>query len=307
VSCDSIPAPRQGIGNATGELEPWMFKIFCRFTDVSGMARWAKAWTAIAALAAGLVLSAGAPAQADLLGGPTELVDDTVDAGASLIVDADDGITEVLDQAVGGTGAAIDEVVETVADVVVDTTDSVTDVVASPEEELGDVPADAAADDPPTTETTAPVVAGTPPTAPGDGGSAFEPVEDSAAVAPAGTWTAPAAPQPDLIASAVPGRGDDWLVVLAVLGSAGGLSDLASLDPVVVGPAMDATLYGRLLAWLSAAGSGLGALAGQLLGLDILLRALLSAGSGLVAPISMFGAMLVRAMWTSRVARPAPG
>lgn len=73
---------------------------------------------------------------------------------------------------------------------------------------------------------------------------------------------------------------------LTVLATATGLE-----RPVPVVQAVDDSIYARLLSWLGGGGI-VDLLAGPLLGLEILLRALLSAGSGLVAPTSLLAALV---------------
>ncbi|HVR33339.1 MAG TPA: hypothetical protein VMS74_11620, partial [Acidimicrobiia bacterium] len=65
------------------------------------------------------------------------------------------------------------------------------------------------------------------------------------------------------------------------------------------------TLFDRALDWLTSSGSLLAILAGSLLALQVLLRALLSAGYGLVAPASLLAAFLAVSLHERRQPREA--
>jgi hypothetical protein len=88
---------------------------------------------------------------------------------------------------------------------------------------------------------------------------------------------------------------------LEVLSAPLGLTDIDTAGPGPASESRDPSIYGRLLEWLTRTGPGtLRLLAGPLLGLEILVRALLSAGSGLVAPLSLLTAYVVHGVWSMR-------
>lgn len=227
-------------------------------------------------------------ARADLVGGVTEVVDQT--SGTT---------TDTVNGTVGDTGMVVDELTGTVDQ----TSDALTNTVESTPEDVSR-----------TVDDTLDLL----------GGGATTPDPDSSAgspattipVGPTTTTVAPAVSSADIEASdeesagvAVSGGGgedrEDGAAAatdgLTVLSAAGGLTDMTVLEPVSIEAIVDDSLYGRLLSWLSGAGSGLlGLLAGPLLAFEILLRALLSAGSGLVAPASLLASYLVRLVWETR-------
>ena len=239
------------------------------------------------------------PASADLLGGLTDLIDETVD-----------NASELIDSTVGSTGTVLDPVVDSLTDAVVDTTGALTATV-----------------DDLSTALTDPVEEGRDAST----GDSADPADESGST----TTTAPRQQTTTTTTTTVPRRSDDEMVdgaksetddrgsrersgavpirnlppppqsgtvagerfgSLNVLAAAGGLPSVEpSVRPLLVSD--DLALYDRLLDWLGRSGSGLlSILAWPLLVLEILLRALVSAGSGLVAPLSLLAALCVSVM-----------
>lgn len=270
------------------------------------MAQWGRASAAATAVSlAILTMMPALEVRADLLGGATDPI---VDTTTEVIDDTVDTTETVIDETVGETGTVLDEpvddltdVVDTTSDTLTDTVDSETGVVTDTGEDTTDPVTDAgdpvAADEPvsgtdsdPTTTTDSDESVAA--------AAALEqnPVTDVETSEPEQAVTVGGATEP------TPTRAElldaDALTVLAVVG---GFRDPAVLEAASVGPIADPSLYGRLLGWLTAAGTGLlGLLAGPLLALEILLRALLSAGSGMVAPASLLASYLLRLLWEGR-------
>lgn len=247
------------------------------------------------------------PARADLLGGLTDLVDVTVHETTDVVDEIADATTDAVDEVAGSTGRVLNDPVDDTTDLVDGVSDSVTTVVDETEETLigvvdaTEVPLTEVVDDDVDTDT----------------GNTTRPSR--------GTTTT-VAPSTDAVASNTPSHntraidsdassdrttsnsrseGLESFDALTVLSAAHGLSDSSVSELVDVASVTDASLYGRLLRWLTAAESGVfGLLAGPVLALEILLRALTSAGSGLVAPLSLLSAYLLGLMWQLHVRRP---
>ena len=270
------------------------------------MAPRGRAWAAVAA--ALLTITMVVPslaARAELLGGLADVTDGPVDTSAQTLDE-----TTALDTDVDPVVAATEEVADaTVGDsgIVDATTDAVGDTLATGTETirdtvdggslLGDEPDDPPSDtDVPATNTRttdSPTTKSNDSPALSDDASGLR-TDDEAAV---GVTDRNPSPDDERF-------GDDGLDVLVV---AAGLADPSLFEPVRIVAPRDDSLYGRLLDWLAGAGSGvLGLLAGPLLALEILLRALLSAGSGLVAPASLLVSYLLRLLWESRARNARP-
>jgi len=255
----------------------------------------ATAWSAL--LAACLLFGAAAPVSADLLGGLTETVDEPVDATTDLVDDGAestvldepvDSLTDTVDETVGElTGVVDDTVDDTVTTTSTTTTTTTTTTVPSsttttvPDDETDEGAVETSGEPPTGSEEV--IVAPQPPPSDGDGGPASTSSVDTVL------------------------RTESLEVLSAPLG-------LTEIETAGLGPASesrDPSIYGRLLEWLTGTGPGaLRLLAGPLLGLEILVRALLSAGSGLVAPLSLLTAYVVQGVWSMRtrqtpVTRPA--
>lgn len=237
----------------------------------------------------------GAVARADILDGVTVAVDETTDTAegttggsvdTSVVGDTVDTTETQLDGAIGDTGTPLDEPVNDLTDRADETTEDITGTVGLPDESGS------------TTTTTTTTIASASESHPGTevvdrAAEAEDEGDDSVVGSGVGNST-----RPD--------RGQVDADGLTVLSAAGGLSDLDVLEEVSVAAISDDSLYGRLLSWIAGAGTGiLGILVGPLLALEILLRALLSAGSGLVAPASLLASYLFRLVWESRVSTPA--
>lgn len=246
---------------------------------------------ALAALMAITLVVPSVAARADLLGGVTDWVDDTVD---DTVVTTED----IVDNTIGDTGTGLDETVDSLTDTVDTVSEELTGAV---DETAGDVLTDPTT--PTTTTTTIPTITTT--TVP----------RSTTTTTTATTPTTVPLSRADMSATSDEDRTEAVIAdrnsppggsglsgeVLTVLSVAGGLTDPSILEPVRFVALPDESLYGRLLDWLVGAGSGLlGLLAGPLLALEILLRALLSAGSGLVAPASLLVSYLGRLLWESR-------
>ena len=255
-------------------------------------------------------------ARADLLGGLTDIVEDVVDDAEPTLDDAVDSGTDLIDDSFGSTGLATDDLADDLTDAVAETSDALADVVDDTSDGLTDTVNDIAEpifgteEETTTIVTTSTTVPGPTTTAPaattspttataaqpsepiGGDGDAVD--DDSVAMVAGPSDGAGSVAEAD---RAERGMADS----LTVLSAAGGITDVAVLEPISIVPSADASIYGRLLEWLADAGSTVRALlAGPLLALEILIRALVSAGSGLVAPISLLGAYLIRIMWEAR-------
>ncbi|MFP5333162.1 MAG: hypothetical protein ACLGHX_12500 [Acidimicrobiia bacterium] len=225
-------------------------------------------------------------ARADLLGGVTEVVDDTSDTTTDAVDSTVDTTETVVDSTVGDSGTVVGEPVDDLTDTADETSDLL-DTVATPDPDSspGSTTTTTTLSGPTTTTTLAPALTSDDVEAPDD--------------------------EADATAGSGGGAGDgqdgaSGADGLTVLSAAGGLTDLTVLEPVSIEAIADESFYARLLSWLSGAGTGLlGLLAGPLLALEILLRALLSAGSGLVAPASLLVSYLVRLVWETRRRQPA--
>lgn len=254
---------------------------------------------AVAALMAITTVAPAVGAGADLHGGTTDevidssgsIVDGTVDDTGTALDESVDEVTTVVDD----TGQDLTETVDSTTDPVTGTVDDTTDPA------LGTVDDPLPADDPapPRSPATSPT---TSTTLPGSSDSSGDEAADLDSLdlgetgddEDEGAVVAPLGGDPS-----EPGGFDTDR--LTVLSAAGGVSDLGTLETVLLSAITDETLYGRLLSWLTGAGAGiLGTLAGPLLALEILFRALLSAGSGLVAPASLLASYLLRLVWESR-------
>lgn len=256
---------------------------------------------AIAALMAITTIVPAAAAGADLLGGTTDEVVDTVDSSGSLVDGTVDDTGTVLDEPVDEVTTVVDETsldltgpVDSTTDPIIGTVDSTTDPIIDTVDDP--LPADSSdAPRSPTTSTTTSTTFPVSSDSPGDEavdldsldlGETGDTEDEVAVVAPLG---------------GDPSEPGGFDTELTVLSAAGGVSDLGTLETVSLSAITDETLYGRLLSWLTGAGAGiLGILAGPLLALEILFRALLSAGSGLVAPASLLASYLLRLVWEAR-------
>lgn len=228
--------------------------------------------------------------------GPVDTSAQTLEETTALDTDVDPVVTaieEVADATVGDSGI-VDQTTDAVGDTLTTGTEPIRDTVDGGSL-LGDEP-----DDPPsgtdvpatnTRTTDSPTTTSNDSPARTDDASGLRTDDQAAAVV--------TDPSPDDARF-----GDDGLDVLVV---AAGLADPTLFEPVRIVAPRDDSLYGRLLDWLTGAGSGLlGLLAGPLLALEILLRALLSAGSGLVAPASLLVSYLLRLLWESRARNARP-
>ncbi|MEX1271380.1 MAG: hypothetical protein WEB55_02905 [Acidimicrobiia bacterium] len=243
-----------------------------------------------------------APAHADLLGGLTDTVDDTVESGGDLI-----------DDTAASTDTALDEPVEDAVGFVEETSDDLTDVVDATAETIIDE--DEASTTDPSTEdvstTTTTTTTTTTPSAVGTSTTTTSVPEQNTDEPDRMLDEDHTLPVVDRGTGGVSGGGGESVGsrsadpdALTVLSAVGGLTDPVHLEPISLDPITDTSLYGRLLGWLAAAGTGVQALlAGPLLALEILIRALVSAGSGLVAPISMLAAYLGHMTWETRNSR----
>ncbi|MDX1447939.1 MAG: hypothetical protein R3246_02655 [Acidimicrobiia bacterium] len=286
------------------------------------MVRWGKVWAAAAAaIVVTMVVTPLSVAHADLLGGVTELVEDPVEDvtgtgdGATTVIQstADGGLTSpgtVLEDGIETVGTTVTNTTGTVTKTVDDTVDTVDDTLSAGTETVTDVVrqtggtliGDTTTDSPTTTTTpTTPL-----PTSSSDRTTTSEPATTTVAARAAvavedETERTSAAGVSRPADSGAPSSRQSFGDDLAVLSVARGLGDPSALEPMRIVPVEDSSLYTRLLGWLSGAGSAfLGLLAGPLLALEILLRALLSAGSGLVAPASLLVSYLGRLVWESR-------
>lgn len=242
--------------------------------------------TLMAVLVAGASLALTQPVRADLHGGLTDTVEETVDT-----------TVEVVDETVNQTEGTLAGTVEDAEAILTGTT--TTTAIATTTATT-------------TTTTTSP--ASSPPTTAGGTGTsddAFLAGDADGAASGEGEDESEGAglgigggQSPDSGSSddQIPSRLDR----LSVLATAGGLGDFSVSEPTATRSSIDTSLYGRMLDWLSGTGSGLGVLAAPLLGLEILFRALLSAGSGLVAPISLLAAFVARSLVAGRERRNGP-
>lgn len=276
---------------------------------------------ALAALMAITLVVPSVAARADLLGGVTDWVDDTVDDTTDLVDETVDTTEDIVDNTIGDTGTGLDETVDSLTDTVDtvsdelsgavdDTTETATDTLQGVTDAVTDTfeeppSTDDGSTDPPTTTTTVRTTTTT--TASSAGRATTSPTTTTTTTVPRSAADANATSDEDRTEAIIADRnspsGGSGLSgeVLTVLSVAGGLTDPSILEPVRFVALPDESLYGRLLDWLVGAGSGLlGLLAGPLLALEILLRALLSAGSGLVAPASLLVSYLGRLLWESR-------
>lgn len=280
-----------------------------------------------------IVMVTPAPgARADLLGGSTEPIVDSVDlvddgvtepidtttdverlarstsvsmerASRSILTDVIDGTVDttepVVDETLGEVGTVLDD--DATSNTLTETTDSGTDVATDTVANTSDESAPTAA----ALEQNDAESGAATTTASDESAAAAAPLEQNTVVNDESRSDAERAVT---VGGAIetPVFGDEPLDpgALTVLAVAGGLDDPSVLEAASVGPIADQSIYGRLLGWLTAAGSGpLGLLAGPLLALEILLRALLSAGSGMVAPASLLASYLVRLLWDGRMLR----
>lgn len=212
-------------------------------------------------MAAFSLLGLGAPASADLLGGLTDPVEDV---GRS-VEDIENAVEDAAEPVVD----AIEDAADQPKDVLPTTTSTTTTTIAT-------VPAT-------TTTTVAP--------APSSESPPAEVPADSSEESDAGA-AAPVRPPPDSGEDPPPTEPGGRRAVRLFEGLAADAGSAGVGSGALAGPAADPSIYGRLLGWLTTAGV-LGTLAGPLLALEILLRAIVSAGSGLVAPLSLLGAFLV--------------
>lgn len=272
------------------------------------MTRWAIPTVTAFAMAAVLFVPLDA-AHADLGGALTDALDETVESTGTALDSSVDSVTDAVDGTVGSTGTALDEPV----DALTDTVDDVSAAILTTDEEpvttttttapvstgvVTDTTTSPSTTSPSTTSPSTTIVAET-----------AESAEDPVGVLPEDTGATIVAGQGDggsveSRGNGPPNREASSAESLTVLSLASGLTDPAIPEPVIFGSALDSSLYGRLLDWLTSSGSGMRALLlGPLLALEIVFRALLSAGSGLVAPLSLLGAYLAQFMWRSRDAR----
>jgi hypothetical protein len=232
-----------------------------------------------------------APAAADLLGDLTDEVEDTVD---DLVTN--DGVSDLVDETEETLDETVDDVGETLSAIIDDTSEELIDTTTTTS-----TPSTTTQTTTTTTTTTTAPAASTPTTAPPGAGSS--PGDDaSSRDEVTGTPGVTEQPTEGTTVAELPGTGSG--------SDPTALRVVAAAEPAPLsepsGP--DGAVYARLLGWLTAGGFGvLGVLAAPLLGLEILLRALLSAGSGLVAPLSLLASYLVRLIWVGRQDADAPG
>lgn len=222
--------------------------------------------------------------------GTTDVVNETVQ-GTTDAVDETDSTGTVLDEPVDDTTDLVDGLADSVITIVDETEDSVTEVV---DDDTDPDPGETTIPSPGTTTTADPSTE----TARSDTSEVVvAEQENSASAIPEDTASG-------RTTSTDRSEGLGSLVALSVLAAANGVSELSDSEMVDVASVTDTSLYGRLIGWLTSAQSGVfGLLAGPLLSLEILLRALTSAGSGLVAPLSLLSAYLVRIIRQLRVRR----
>lgn len=256
------------------------------------------------------------PARADLLDGLSDLDDVTVEETTVVVDETADGTTDVVDALAGSTGTILDESVDDTTDLVDGLSDSATTVVGETEDSLigvvdetedsvtGVVDDGADSDAGETTTPSSGTTATDDPTTDGATSTvnegSLEEHQDFVSVTESDASSVGTT-------SSDPSDGLESFESLAVLSAAYGLADSSVPELVDVASVADVSLYGRLLGWLTSAQSGVfGLLAGPLVALEILLRALTSAGSGLVAPLSLLSAYLFRLIRQMHVVRRAP-
>lgn len=234
------------------------------------------------------LLGMASPANADLLGGATQLLDETVDGG-----------TDLIDGTVGSTGIdPVDGTVDVITDVADDTTGVLVDAVDDTTDAVTDTIAPADDEEEPVRDPSQTTVAPAP-TPSRDGSTSTrssaevrgDELEDRQVLAE--SRTSRSEDRSTGSVSADPVRAD--LDSLRVLASATGAEHDSTVARIG-----DTGLYARLLGWLDTAGGLADYLASSLLGLEILLRALLSAGSGLVAPASLLLAFVAHVLSDGR-------
>ena len=272
------------------------------------MAQRGKATTAVAAMA--LWLTFAAPAHADLLGGVTELIDETSEAGVGLLDGVVDAGPDAIDDTLGSTGTSLENAVVTVTEAVGTSSEELTGALGSTADAVTEVIDDGgdavAGSDPstPAVPTTAPRTSTLPPSseptsATPTSTSSRNELTAGLADSPAGRAMVTGPRSPAGSSPRVDADGHVALDELRVLAVTNGFTR-EDQRPVVANRIDDSSLYGRLLGWLTSTGSALRVLAAPLLGFEILVRALLSAGSGLVAPLSLLAAFVFRMLREGR-------
>lgn len=266
-------------------------------------------------LAACMALGAFIPAvgaHAQVLDEVTDPIDQTVDSVSSDTDQTVDTTETVVDETAEDTENLLDESVEDSSDLVDTTSDDLTEIVNETAEDVPTTQAD---------DGTEFVDGGDSTTTSGDlsdttaGETSIVPATEALADETLDADEEYQAFDQGDVEEANAGSAsssDDEVMIeadrLTVLSAAGGLTDLTVLETVSIAAITDDSIYGRLLEWLAGAGPGLaGVLAGPLLAVEIFLRALLSAGSGMVAPASLLGSYLLRLVWEGRFRRvPSP-